>query len=71
LVFRIILEPSPQHADAPQLVALLCPRRNWPYRSAAEARNKFVPSHRQSSSFKIGAVTIINKSLSTPSPFLL
>jgi hypothetical protein len=47
---RIVFVGPPDHADPSHALALLRPRRQRPSHSAAKTRNKFAPSHLQSSS---------------------
>src|SRR5262249_184197 len=55
LARRIVWGQGAQEkADAPHPLAWLRPRHNRPSRRAAEAANKFAPSHLQSSRLKIG-----------------
>jgi hypothetical protein len=51
----IVFVERSEDANPPHTLALLRPRRQRPYCRAAKARNKFAPSHLQSSRFKIGA----------------
>jgi hypothetical protein len=62
LLLGIVFVERHKHADAPQAVPLLPPRRQRPSHHA-EPSNEFAPSHLQSSRIKSGAVTNDNNDL--------